>query len=174
VSTLPHLSRTTPGGDPDSRRNALYLSVLGLSVLLLAVIVVAATTLTGPGAATTAERSRAQQLAKLPSHWKVHTGDSYGSIALKTGLTVEELERFNPNVNPGAIVPGQRLKLRLKVPAATSRRLGPLVHTVRAGETFESIAAKTRHSAIRLQQLNPKLDAGTLQPGDRVRLRPRR
>jgi len=51
------------------------------------------------------------------------------------------------------------------------RPLGPRMHTVRTGETFASIARKTRHSMTRLQQLNPKLKATALQPGDRVRLR---
>ncbi|HEV2776933.1 MAG TPA: LysM domain-containing protein, partial [Solirubrobacteraceae bacterium] len=74
----------------------MYVVVIGLVVLLLAIVVVAATTLTGPEPATSAEQARDKQLAKLPVYWKVRTGDSYGSIALKTGLTVAELETFNP------------------------------------------------------------------------------
>ncbi len=101
----------------------------------------------------------------------MHTGDSFGSIAQSTGLTVAQLETFNPRVDPGAIVAGQRLKLRLKVPPPAPRPLGPRSHTVCAGETFASIAAKTGHPLLRLQQLNPRLDAAALQPGDRVRLR---
>jgi LysM repeat protein len=147
------------------------LVVIGLVVLLLAIVVVAATTLTGPDAATSAEQARAKKLAKLPVYWKVHTGDSYGSIALKTGLTVEELETFNPKVNPATIRPGQRLKLRLKVPKPKPKPLGPRFHTVRTGETYGAIAAKTGRSVARLQQLNPKLKATALRPGARVRLR---
>ena len=94
----------------------MYLVAVGLVVLLLAIVVVAATTLTGADPATSAEQARAEKLSKLPVYWKVHTGDSYESIARKTGLTVAELETFNPRVDPGTIRPGQRLKLRLKVP----------------------------------------------------------
>lgn len=171
MSSLTHLPRSTPGIDPDSHRNAVYLSAIGLSVLLLAMIVVAVTTLTGRDAATSAAQARSEKISKLPVYWKVHTGDSYESIAQRTGLTVKELETFNPYVNPGTIIPGQRLKLRLHVPKPKPKPLGPRMHTVRTGETFSSIAAKTGHSMIRLQQLNPKLKAGALQPGDRVRLR---
>jgi LysM repeat protein len=160
-----------PHADPGDRRSIVYLIVMGLVVLLLAIVVVAATTLTGAEPATSAEQARAKQLAKLPVYWKVHTGDSYGSIALKTGLTVEELEAFNPKVNPATIRPGQRLKLRLKVPKRKPKPLGPRLHTVRTGETYGSIAAKTGHSVRRLQQLNPRLKATELRPGARVRLR---
>jgi len=171
VPTLTKESRSASGVEPDDRRSPVYLVVLGLVGLLLAIVVVAATTLTGAESAPPAEQARAKKLAKLPVYWKVHTGDSYVSIAQKTGLTVEELGTFNPKVNPAAIRPGQRLKLHLKVPKAKPKALGPRFHTVRTGETYASIAAKTGHSLTRLQQLNPKLKATALRPGARLRLR---
>ena len=155
----------------DDRMVVVYLVVAGLVVLLLAIVIVAATTLTGAEPATSAERARADKLAKLPVYWKVHTGDSYVRIARKTGLTVEELEAFNPRVDPAAIRPGQKLKLRLKVPKPKPKPLGPRWHTLRSGESFGSIAAKTGRSIDRLRQLNPKLKPTALQPGARVRLR---
>lgn len=170
MPTLP-APRTATSADHDDHRHVVYLAAIGLVVLLLAIVVVAATTLTGADPATSAEQARAKKLAKLPVYWKVHTGDSYGSIALKTGLTVEELETFNPKVNPQTIRPGQRLKLRLKVPKAKPKPLGPRFHTVRTGDTYGAIAAKTGHSVRRLQQLNPKLKATELRPGARLRLR---
>jgi len=163
--------RSASGGVDDDRTNVVYLVVLGLAVLLVAIVVVAATTLTGAESATSADQARAAKLAKLPVYWKVHTGDTYVRIARKTGLTVEELETFNPRVNPGAIRPGQKLKLRLKVPKPKPKPPGPRFHTLRSGESFGSVAAKTGRSIDRLQQLNPKLKPTALQPGDRVRLR---
>ena len=52
----------------------------------------------GSGTSEAAEKAR-----KLPVYWKVHTGDSYQSIAAKTGLTTDQLETFNPYVNPDTI-----------------------------------------------------------------------
>jgi LysM repeat protein len=43
---------------------------------------------------------------------------------------------------------------------------------VRRGESFGLIAAKTGIGIDKLEQLNPRLKPTTLQPGDRVRLRP--
>jgi LysM repeat protein len=163
--------RSPSGVAPDDRSNAVYLAAVGLVVLLLAIVVVAATTLTGSPAPSGAEQARAAQLRKLPVYWTVHTGDTYASIAQKTGLTVDELETFNRLVDPAAIRPGQRLKLRLHVPKPKPKPLGPRFHKLKPGESFGSIAARTGVPIFRLQKLNPKLKATALQPGTRVRLR---
>jgi LysM repeat protein len=163
--------RRPSGVAPDDSRQTVYLIAVGLVVLLLAIVVVAATTLTGSTPATEAEQVRAAKLSKLPVYWTVHTGDTYARIAQKTGLTVVELEAFNRLVDPSTIRPGQRLKLRLHVPKAKPKPLGPRFHTLRRGESFGSIAAQRGVPIFRLQELNPKLKATALQPGARVRLR---
>jgi hypothetical protein len=43
--------------------------------------------------------------------------------------------------------------------------------TLRPGQSFGSIAAATGINITKLEQLNPKLNPATLQPGDLVRLR---
>lgn len=62
-----------------------------------------------------ATHKRAAALRKLPDYWTVRRGDTYVLIANRTGLTVDELQTFNPRVDPSVIEPGQRLKLRAKV-----------------------------------------------------------
>jgi LysM repeat protein len=42
----------------------------------------------------------------------VKPGDSFGSIAERTGVPIERLEELNPDVDPQALVVGQRLRLR--------------------------------------------------------------
>ncbi len=143
-----------------------------LLVAALAAVSVAVLTpvlLSGIGPAATP--ARGAPIAGLPPYWTVHEGDSYGVIAHETGLTVDDLEAFNPLVNPNAIVPGQTLKLRLHVPAPPRRPKGPVWATVHSGDTFDSIARRTHHSVEQLQRLNPKLHVATLQPGARMRLR---
>jgi LysM repeat protein len=48
----------------------------------------------------------------LPRFWTVAHGDTFSSIAAKTGLRVSDVAQFNPKVNPTTLRPGQRLKLR--------------------------------------------------------------
>jgi len=164
-------STPSGGGVDDDRRSLAYLIFGGLAVLFVAMIVVAVTTLGGTEADSSTSAARAAQLRKLPPYWTVRSGDTYVRIAQKTGLTVDELETFNPYTDPAGIVPGQRLKLRKHVPPPKPKPLGPRFHTVRTGESFGSVAAKTGRSIYRLQKLNPKLKPTMLQPGDRMRLR---
>lgn len=61
-----------------------------------------------------AERPQgAQRERELPSKsYTVQTGDTLGAIALKTGLSVEKLQELNPELDPQALVSGQKVKLR--------------------------------------------------------------
>jgi LysM repeat protein len=149
--------------------SALILVPLGVILVFGVIGIVLVSTLGGSGdgsadAATAPSR-------KLPVYWTVKPGDTYSRISEKTGLTLDELETFNPTTNPTTIAPGQRIKLRLHVPKAAPKPLGPKFATVRKGESFGAIAARTGHNINWLISLNKRLKPETLQPGDRVRLR---
>jgi LysM repeat protein len=165
LAAAPHNDR----GAGDGGHNAAYVVLVVLLVLLVATAVIAVTTLTG--SETASGTPATEKTRKLPVYWKVHTGDSYQSIARKTGLTVQQLEAFNPYVNPDTIQPGQRLQLRARVPRGKAPAPGPRFYTVRSGDTFASIAQKTHHSMLHLIDINPKVKPETLRPGQRVRLR---
>jgi LysM repeat protein len=49
---------------------------------------------------------------RLRRNYVVKPGDSFGSIAERFGVTVDQLEQLNPEVDPQALVVGQRIKLR--------------------------------------------------------------
>jgi LysM repeat protein len=159
------------GDEQNDRRYVAYLIFGGLIALFLTMVVVAVTSLGAGDKPGDDAAARAAQLRKLPVYWKVHTGDTYGLIAEKTGLTVEELETFNPYVDPSSLLPGQRIKLRAKVPKPKPKPLGPKYFTLRSGDSFGSVAAKTGKDITKLMRLNPKRKPTELQPGDRIRLR---
>ncbi|MEA2127522.1 MAG: hypothetical protein QOJ85_413 [Solirubrobacteraceae bacterium] len=145
-----------------------YVLPAVVAALVVAMIVAIVTTL---GASDPSADPGSAASRRLPPYWTVHDGDSYSVIAEKTGLSVDQLETFNPYTNPQTIRPGQRLKLRLHMPPPKPKPKGPMFWTVRTGQSFGYIAAKTGHSIVRLRKLNPHLKATTLQPGDRMRLR---
>lgn len=121
----------------------------------------------------TATRKAPPAARRLPPYWKVRPGDSFAAIATKTGLTIDQLQAYNPNVDPMALDPGERLNLWQHPPQPPKRKAkppGPMFWTVRAGQSFGSIASATRISIVTLEQLNPSLSPGVVQPGDRVRL----
>jgi LysM repeat protein len=66
---------------------------------------------------STAEATNTQTTAKTPAKptpatYTVKVGDSLGSIAQKTKLPVEKLQELNPDLDPQALSPGQKIKLR--------------------------------------------------------------
>jgi LysM repeat protein len=46
------------------------------------------------------------------STYTVKTGDTLGTISEKTGVNVEQLQELNPDLDPQALVAGQKLKTR--------------------------------------------------------------
>ena len=159
------------GFGDDDRRYVAYAIFLGLAILFVTIVMVVVTSVGGDDDPADASAERQAARRGLPVYWTVRRGDTYGAIAQKTGLSVDDLETFNRTVDPSTIQPGQRLKLRAKVPPPKPKPLGPKSVVVRTGDSFGSIAAKTGKPIIRLQRLNPKLKPTELQPGDRVRLR---
>lgn len=50
--------------------------------------------------------------AGQPRVYEVQEGDSLTLIAEQTGIPIETIEALNPAVDPQALIPGQKLKLR--------------------------------------------------------------
>jgi LysM repeat protein len=151
-----------------------YLAPLVLAVVASAVIAVVLSAPGQSGHRRGGARASHATVRRPPPYWIVQPGDTLMEIAAKTGVSVAQLQALNPDVNPLALVPGQRLKLWLHPPKPrpTPVPLGALYWTVRPGQSFGSIAAKTGINIRTLEQLNPRLKSTTFWPGDRVRLRP--
>jgi LysM repeat protein len=164
------LNGADPGtnGGRDDPRWMRYVLPAGVGALVVAMIVAIITTIGGSDPSANAGDTAAR---RLPPYWTVRDGETYSVIAEKTGLSVDQLETFNPYTNPQTIHPGQRLKLTLHPPPPKPKPKGPMFWTVRTGQSFGSISAKTGHSIDRLQRLNPHMKPTMLHPGDRIRLR---
>jgi len=151
-----------------------YLAPIVLAIAAAAVIAVVLSAPGQSGHASGGARASHAAVRRPPPYWIVRPGDTLMEIAARTGVSVAQLQAFNPDVDPIALVPGERLKLWLHPPkpSPTPVPLGPLYWTVRSGESFGSIAAKTGINIVTLEQLNPGLKSTAFWPGDRVRLRP--
>jgi LysM repeat protein len=151
-----------------------YLAPIVLAIAAVAVIAVVVSAPDHSRRRAGAASARHAPARRPPPYWIVRSGDTFTEIAAKTGVSVAQLQAFNPDVDPLGLVPGQRLKLWLHPPKPPPEvtPLGPLYWTVRPGQSFGSIAAKTGINILTLEQLNPRLKPATLWPGDRLRLRP--
>jgi LysM repeat protein len=148
-----------------------YLAPIVLAIAAVAVIAVVLSAPDQAGHGTAGVGASHATVRRPPPYWIVRPGDTLMGIAAKTGVSVAQLQAFNPDVDPLGLVPGQRLKLWLHPPKPSPAPvpLGPLYWTVQPGQSFGSIAATTGINILTLEQLNPELK--TLWPGDRVRLR---
>ena len=165
-----------PAGAPPPRVGLGHLIArlvvfAALATVVAATIVVVVNPLFSSAGRSGRARTSHSAVRHLPPYWTVHPGETLTTISAKTGLSVAQLEAFNPNIDPVALVPGQRLNLWRHPPRPRPKPLGPRFWTVRSGDSFGLIAAKTRINIVKLEQLNPRLKPATLQPGDRVQLR---
>jgi LysM repeat protein len=58
------------------------------------------------------EVSKVGQRAVRKGVWIVHTGDTLGKISVKTGIDESTLLQLNPDLDPQALLEGQRIALR--------------------------------------------------------------
>lgn len=108
---------------------------------------------------------------KLPPYWFVRNGDTLAQISINTGLSVAQLEAFNPDVDPNSLIPGTRLNLWRHPPVPLPPLPGPMFWTIRPGQSYGSVAAATGVNMITLEALNPKINPSSVHPGQRLRLR---
>lgn len=159
-----------------------YLA-LGLgTVVLLAVFLLAIRILTLETPEPPAPKTNAP-------YYVVRRGDTLSEIVERTGIAREQLERLNPVLDPQALSPGQRIRLRASAPppetlGARNRRRGDAVtqavgvalpreryYVVKQGDELSGIAEKTRVPVYRLIELNRGIRADQLMPGQRIRVR---
>lgn len=63
-------------------------------------------------AKTRSGRSRSATGTARPKHYTVKVGDTFGTIANQTGVSVEKLQELNPAVDPHSMTVGQQIRLR--------------------------------------------------------------
>ncbi len=114
---------------PDQRRRRFrvhhLLAPIALAAVAVAVFVVISNSNVlkeddeGASEATTTQQTGTENTTtqdrrgrRQRRNYIVKPGDSFGAISEKTGVSVERLGQLNPEVDPQALVVGQRIKLR--------------------------------------------------------------
>jgi LysM repeat protein len=101
--------------DPNPARLAAPLALLAAVVAV--VVVVQASRSSAPSVSPSATRPATTQPARhvgrptAPRAYVVKPGDTLSVIADKTGVSLDDIQRLNPDVDPNALQTGQRLKL---------------------------------------------------------------
>ena len=105
---------------PDYKPNQIIraFAVMALIAAFALVVVIVATTSGGGsddgdnGKTQTTKVSKAGERAVRRGVWIVHSGDTLGSISVKTGIDVTTLQTLNPDLDPQTLLGGQRIALR--------------------------------------------------------------
>ena len=104
---------------PDYKPNYFLraFAVLALIAALVLVVVVIVTTSIDSGDGDDgngdkAEVSKVGRKAVRKGVWIVQSGDTLGEISVKTGIDESTLLQLNPDLDPQALLEGQRIALR--------------------------------------------------------------
>lgn len=107
-----------------ARSPARLLAPAALVVFALAVLLIIWSSVAGDdgapkgagtteeGTATTAPTAAGRRAPRSRTTYTVRRDDTLGAIAEKTGVEVERLQELNPQLDPQALIAGQKLKLR--------------------------------------------------------------
>lgn len=104
-----------------SRSSARILAPAALAVCALAVLVVIGSSVgdgdsSGGGqvseTATQQATGSSPPTPRQPASYTIEAGDTLGAISEQTGISVEMLQQLNPELDPQALIAGQKIKLR--------------------------------------------------------------
>jgi membrane-bound lytic murein transglycosylase D len=108
---------------------------------------------------------------------KVKAGENMKNIALKYGVTVEQILEWN-GLQTTNIYVGQKLKLYSSKTVAPTPPPAPKpvqpakkYYTVKAGDTFSKIASRNNLEQSQLKKLNPGVNINNIIVGQRIRIK---
>ena len=98
----------------------------------------------------------------------IQEGDTLSSIARRFDTTVENLLRFNPDLDPANLPVGRRICVISATNQPVTCPLGTLPYNINAGDTLLTIALNFGTSVESLLAANPDIDPYNLQVGQRI------
>ena len=104
---------------PDYKPN-YFVRAFAVLALVAALALVAVAILTSSGGSDSGNKdggggtdiSKVGRQAVRKGVWIVHSGDTLGKISVKTGIDETTLMQLNPDLDPQALLEGQRIALR--------------------------------------------------------------
>ncbi len=152
------MNKTRLGVRPLGRTTLAY----SLALVMALIILLPGTALAQGGQPWSAP---AQQSGSSGQVYYVQFGDTLSSIALRFGVTVEELMRANGLRNPNFVYVGQALTIPCSDGGGTGGPQCSAMHTVRFGETASSIARRYDVDLWDLARANAMLDLNRIYAG---------
>jgi LysM repeat protein len=97
-------------------RTLAAIAVIGGFVLVLLVVVMGLSSSSDSGTTQSPNAKSAHQptvpAKDVPKVYMIKSGDTLTAIAHSTGVSVAQIQRLNPTVDPQILIAGEKLKLR--------------------------------------------------------------
>lgn len=102
------------------------------------------------------------------SSYTIKSGDTLSAISTRSGVSVDNLAKWNGIKNKNVISAGQ--KLALKAPVTVAAPSNSKTYTVKSGDNLSTIAAKNGTTVAVLQNLNGIKNANLINVGQVIKL----
>ena len=97
--------------------------------------------------------------------YTIRSGDTIYNLAIEFNTTVEAILAINPGINPNNLQIGQVICIPGTGPGPGRCPAGTFEYTIRAGDTFFSLANRFNTTVAAIQAANPNVDPNNLQIG---------
>ena len=96
--------------------------------------------------------------------YTIQAGDTFFTLAQRFGTTVQAIQQANPGVNPNNLQIGQQIC----IPQDGAPGCSGFFYTIRAGDTFFTLAQRFGTTVQAIQQANPGVNPNNLQIGQQI------
>ena len=100
--------------------------------------------------------------------YRIRPGDTLRSIASMSGISVEELLRANPAIEPGRLYNGQIVCIPVAAPPVFRCPENSFEYIIRPGDTLGNLARQYNTTVAEILRLNPSVSPGSMRISQRI------
>lgn len=101
------------------------------------------------------------------NYYTIKSSDSLYAIARRFNISIDDLREANPYIEPENLQNGEVICIPVATPPVDCPR-GTRSYTIKAGDTFYSLARKYNITVDKIKQLNPEIKPDAILIGQKI------